>query len=159
MKSNNKVLLVLIMVLLATNFGMLWYFTRESKVETKPVSRTERMGDMMRKELGFNDDQVQQYITLRLRRDSLMQPLNLELRQAKMNFLELLRQPNVPDSLVQKAALEVALKQAPIEVEFFQHFKRIQALCSQEQLGSFDSMLSRMVRRNTGDTSNISPGK
>jgi len=75
MKSNNKVLLVLILVLLATNLGMLWYFTRESKVETKPVSRTERMGDMMRKELGFNDDQVQQYITLRLRRDSLMQPL------------------------------------------------------------------------------------
>lgn len=154
MKSNNKVLLVLILVLLATNLGMLWHFTRESKVETKPVSRTERMGDMMRKELGFNDDQVQQYITLRLRRDLLMQPLNLELRQAKMNFLELLRQPNVPDSLVQKAALEVAMKQAPIEVEFFQHFKRIQALCSPAQLGSFDSMLSRMVRRNTGDTTN-----
>lgn len=154
MKSNNKVLLVLILVLLATNLGMLWYFTRESKVEAKPLTRTERMAEMMRKELGFNDDQVQQYIALRLRRDSLMQPLNLELRQAKMNFIELLRQPNVPDSVVQKAALEVAMKQVPIEVAFFQHFKRIQGLCTPAQLNSFDSLLARMVRRNTGDTTN-----
>lgn len=151
--SKNKVLLLLLVILVVTNVGMLWYFTRETKEEAKPLSRSERMAEMMKKELGFDDAQAQEYLRLRQLRDSLMQPLNQDLRAAKMEMIELLRQPNVPDSLARQAAEKIASKQGPLEMEFYNHFRRIQALCKPEQLAPFDSMLVRMVKRNTGDTS------
>jgi hypothetical protein len=150
--SNKPALIILIIVLLITNLSMLWYFTRDAKEESKPLSRTERMAEMMRKELGFDDKQVQEYISLRNRRDSILAPLNAELRQAKIDMVNLLNSSNVTDSAVQEAAEKVAAKQVPIEVAFQQHFKRIQAICNPKQQKSFDSMLLRMVRRNTGDT-------
>jgi protein CpxP len=150
--SNKPVLIILIVVLLITNLGMLWYFTRDAKEEVKPMTRSERMGEMMRKELNFDDRQVQEYLALRARRDSIMAPLNLELRAAKMEMLDLISKGEGTDSLLWLGAEKVAAKQVPIEVAFHQHFKRLQAICNQQQLKSFDSMLQRMVRRSTGDT-------
>jgi hypothetical protein len=150
--NNNKVLLSLLVLLLLTNVGMLWYFTREEKIEAKPVSRTERMAAMVQKELGFTDEQKQHYITLRLKRDSLLAPLNADLRAAKLEMINLLKQENVPDSAVQWVAEKIAAKQVPIEMEFYRHFIRVKAMCQPQQYSAFDSLLNRMVRRNTGDT-------
>lgn len=150
--NNNKVLLSLLVLLLLTNVGMLWYFTREEKIEAKPVSRTERMAAMVQKELGLTDEQKQQYITLRLKRDSLLAPLNADLRAAKVEMINLLKQDNVPDSVVQAVAEKIAARQVPIETEFYRHFIRVKAMCQPQQYSAFDSLLNRMVRRNTGDT-------
>jgi Spy/CpxP family protein refolding chaperone len=150
--NNNKVLLSLLVLLLLTNIGMLWYFTREEKIETKPVSRTERMAAMVQREMNLTDEQKQQYIALRLKRDSLLAPLNADLRAAKLEMINLLKQDNVPDSMVKAVADKIAAKQVPIEMEFYKHFVRIKAMCQPQQYGSFDSLLNRMVRRNTGDT-------
>lgn len=150
--NNNKVLLSLLVLLLLTNVGMLWYFTREEKIEEKPMSRTERMANMVQKELGFSEDQKQQYIALRLKRDSLLAPLNADLRAAKLEMINLLKQDNVPDSVVLSVAQKIAAKQVPIETEFYKHFIRIKAMCQPQQYNAFDSLLNRMVRRNTGDT-------
>jgi len=150
--SNKPALIILIVILLITNLGMLWYFTRDAKEEVKPLSRTERMAEMMRKELDFDSSQTQEYINLRNRRDSIMAPMNAELRQAKIDMINLLSTEGVTDSMLLVAAEKVAAKQVPIEVAFHHHFKRIQAICNQQQLKKYDSMLLRMVRRNTGDT-------
>jgi periplasmic protein CpxP/Spy len=150
--NNNKVLLSLLVLLLVTNVGMLWYFTREEKIEAKPVSRTERMAAMVQKELSLTDEQKQQYITLRLKRDSLLAPLNADLRAAKVEMINLLKQDNVPDSVVQAVAEKIAARQVPIETEFYRHFIRVKAMCQPQQYSAFDSLLNRMVRRNTGDT-------
>lgn len=150
--SNKPALIILIVVLLFTNLGMLWYFTRDAKEEVKPTTRTQRMADMMRKELGFDDKQVQEYVSLRIRRDSILAPLNAALREAKIEMVNLLNTEGVSDSTLLLAAQKVAAKQVPIEVAFQQHFKRIQAMCNPQQQKSFDSMLLRMVRRSTGDT-------
>jgi periplasmic protein CpxP/Spy len=150
--SNKPALIILIVVLLITNLGMLWYFTRDAKEEVKPTTRTQRMAEMMRKELGFDSNQAQEYINLRHRRDSIMAPMNAELREAKIEMIKLMSTEGVTDSMMQLAAEKIAAKQVPIEVAFHQHFKRIQAICNPQQLKSFDSMLLRMVRRSTGDT-------
>jgi hypothetical protein len=150
--SKNKVLVMLVVALLVTNLGILWYFNRETKEATQTLTRSERMAEMMKKELGFSDAQAQEYLRLRQMRDSIMQPLNQDLRAAKMELIQLLRQPNVPDSVAMAAAAMVAERQAPLEMEYYRHFRRIQALCEPGQMGAFDSMLVRMVKRNTGDT-------
>ncbi|MCU0335708.1 MAG: periplasmic heavy metal sensor [Chitinophagaceae bacterium] len=156
-RSNNKVLVLLVVVLLITNLGMLWYFTRPAKEEAKPLTRAERSAEMMRKELGFDEAQAADYLALRARRDSLLQPLNADLRQAKLALLSLLQQPGVADSTVEQAVARVAEKQAPLELAYFRHFQRVRALCLPAQHPGFDSMLVRMVRRNTGDTTAMQP--
>jgi hypothetical protein len=49
-------------------------------------------------------------------------------------------------------AEKIAAKQVPIEMEFYRHFIRVKAMCQPQQYSAFDSLLNRMVRRNTGDT-------
>ena len=138
-------------LLVLVNAGMLWYFTRPPK-EEKPLSRSEKMAEYMKKELRLDDAQVQQYLQLRHLRDSLLAPLQADTRAAKMEMLALLKQPNVTDSMVRMAAEKVGQKQVDLEVAYFNHFKRIMNICKPEQQPYFDEVLSRMVRRNTGDT-------
>lgn len=156
---NHKILLVLIVALLATNLGMLWYFTHQTKQEAKPLSRSERMAEMMKKELQFTEDQAQKYLQLRARRDSIMQPMNATLRAAKMEMLQLLQQPDVSDTIIEAAATKVGREQSKLEVAFFHHFRRVQGICQPNQLPMLDNMLERMVRRNTGDTTLQSPNR
>jgi hypothetical protein len=151
MKTNAKGLLILVVLLLVTNLAMLWYFTRPPK-EEKQLTRSERMAEYVKKELHFDDAQVQQYIQLRRLRDSILAPLQAEARSAKMEMMALLKQADVPDSLVVKAAQKIAAKQVPLEIEYHNHFRRISNICTPAQQPYFDEMLSKMVRRNTGDT-------
>jgi predicted RNA-binding protein YlqC (UPF0109 family) len=158
MKSSSslRVLLLVIAVLVLSNVCMLVYFTRSSGDDDKPRNRSERMAAMMRSDLDFSDAQVAEYLLLRKRRDSLLRPLQLELRVAKLDMLKLLGQEGVTDSAVQKAAETVAARQVPLELVYFSHFQRIKAMCNPNQQAAFDSMLVRMVRRNTGDTTGYS---
>lgn len=151
-RSYNPVLLMLLGVLIITNLVMLWYFTRNSGSEKKWTGPTERMAAMMQRELNFTDAQVAEYLTLRSRRDSIMRPLNDSLRAAKMAMISLLRGPEVSDSLILLAAEKVSQQQMPVEIAFYRHFRRVQALCTETQRPAFDSMLVKMIRRNTGDT-------
>jgi len=144
----NRVLLVIIAVLLLTNLGMLLYFTGGSKKEErKPMSRAERAAEMMRKDVGFTDEQVEQYKQLRQRRDDEMKDLNANLRAERAKLMELLRQPDVPDSVVLNVAKAIGEKTVPVEVAFYQHFRRVQQICTPEQMPRYDSMLMRIMVR------------
>lgn len=149
--NSNKGLMILVALLVLTNVAMLWYFTRPPK-EEKPLTRSEKMAEYMKKELRLDDAQTQQYLQLRHLRDSLLAPLQAQSRAAKMEMLALLKQPNVPDSVVRMAAEKVAQKQVDLELAYFNHFKRIVNICKPEQQPYFEEVLNRMVRRNTGDT-------
>ena len=146
----NKMLVILVVILLLTNAAMLYYFTRNNKEETK--SRSEKQLDYVRKELKLDDKQFAQYKALRAQRDSIMKPMNESLRVVKMKMIGYLKQPanNVPDSVVAKTAAEITEKQKAIEEAFYYHFRRMQAICRPDQRDLFDSVLIRMVIRNTG---------
>lgn len=146
----NKMLVILVVILLLTNAAMLYYFTRDNKEETK--SRSERQLDYVRKELKLDDKQLAQYKALRAQRDSIMKPMNESLRVVKMKMIGYLRLPanTIPDSVISKTAAEITEKQKAIEEAFYYHFRRVQAICRPDQQDLFDSVLIRMVIRNTG---------
>lgn len=144
-------LVILVVVLVLNNIAMLIYFTRGKKEEA-PKSRSDRQVEYIRKEMKLTDEQLERYKALRSYRDSIVRPLNDSLRVAKMRMIDHLRLPPdaVPDSALDRVAAEIADRQKPIEKEFYNHFRRVQALCNPEQLKTLDSMLVRMVIRNTG---------
>jgi protein CpxP len=146
----SKMLVILVVVLLLTNAAMLYYFTRDNKEE--PKTRSERQVEYIRKELKLDDKQLAAYKALRVQRDSIMKPMNESLRVAKMKMINYLKKPanTVPDSLISQTATEITQRQKAIEEAFYYHFRRIQSICRPEQLSLFDSILVRMVIRNTG---------
>ncbi|TAD82719.1 MAG: periplasmic heavy metal sensor [Bacteroidetes bacterium] len=142
-----KVLVLLVLALLITNLGMLYYFTGK---KDEPKNSGDRQVEWLKKELKLSDAQTQTYVNLRHKRDSLLMPLNATLRQSKLKMIALLRQPSVPDSIVRSIAAEITDHQLPIEEQYYQHFRRVQAMCNAEQLPILDSIMVRMVTRNTG---------
>lgn len=153
--STNKVLVILVIALLLTNLGMLYYFTRKKE---DPKQTGDRQLEWVKKELKLTDAQAINYLALRQKRDSILKPLNTSLRESKLKMLTLITQPNVNDSAAVAVANEITRRQQPIEVEYYYHFKRIQNLCAPEQQPLLDSLLLRMINRNTGTMPRDSSG-
>jgi len=145
----NKMLVILVGVLLLTNVAMLYYLVRDYKEDKK--SRSEKQVDFVKKELHLDDTQLNQYLGLRVTRDSIMKPMNDALRAAKMKMVGYLKLPSsaVPDSLVANTAAEITSHQKDIEVAYYHHFRRMQTICRPDQLHLLDSILVQMVNRTT----------
>ena len=150
-KGRNKFLVILVIVLLLTNLGMLWYFTSDKKGnDGEKMGKNERQVAFMTKQLSLDSNQREHYSLLRARRDSVLKPLNDSLREAKLNLVFLLKQDHVSDSLVMAAIDGIAARQKPIELEFYRHFSRVRSMCRDGQVAKYDSMLVNMVNKNTG---------
>ncbi len=144
----NKTLVLLVIVLLVTNAGMLIYFLKALDKE-RNKTHSERTIERVHKEMKFDDAQLEQYIALRHKRDSFMRPMYVEVRAARMKMVDLLRQPTASDSVVAAVAAEIVAKTQPIEVEYYKHFRRVEAICRPDQLSLFDSLLVNIVKRKT----------
>ncbi len=147
--SKNKTLLMLIGVLLITNFVMLYLLTKPVAKEPE-ISRSERMAKMLQKDLGLDSAQIYKYLELREFRDNQLKPLQQDLRQSKLEMMDLLKLDSISKEQIELAAEKVASKQPPIEVAFFEHFQRLQQMLRPDQKMQFDSLLVRMVNRSTG---------
>lgn len=147
--SKNRTLLLLIAVLLITNVVMLYLLNREPVKEAE-LSRSEKMVKMVQEELDLSQGQVKEYLKLRTFRDSLMKPIQGEIRNAKMEMLQLIRQDSVDLNALNNIAKKVGDNQAMMEMEYFNHFKRMQQMLQDDQQPKFDSLLLRMIYRTTG---------
>ena len=154
---NNKVLLLVIAALILVNLGLLYYgFFDHGKREGPPkgfgnrdsmIARTERK---LRNEVGFNDDQIKQYEALRTKHfDSLDNKLD-ELGKAKENFINLVYQPQLSDSVINAAAEKVCEKQKAIDEQMLRHFVSVRQLATEEQRPRMDSFLQKITKRMSG---------
>jgi hypothetical protein len=157
-RSNNRTLLLLIIVLLITNGIMLYLLTRtEEKPQEPELTRSERMIKMVQEELGLDSAQVQQYKSLRSYRDSLIKPIQLDMRSNKLAILELAKSEAVDSAAVQLAVQKVGINQSQLETEYFYHFRRMTKMLRDDQLPRFDSLMLRMVNRSTGQDNQNTP--
>jgi Spy/CpxP family protein refolding chaperone len=148
--TRNRNLLIIITVLLLTNIGMLAYFLGQKK-NTKPCPPVEagRVGvaEMLQKEVGFTEEQTAKYKEMKEKQKQRIKPMYDNMRKAKDSLFRLLSFPDTPDSSVNKAAEVIAQQQKEIDLETFNHFKRVRTLCTPGQETNFDSMVIRMFRK------------
>ncbi|MCU0388442.1 MAG: hypothetical protein MUE71_07540 [Chitinophagaceae bacterium] len=157
-RSNNRTLLLIIMVLLVTNGIMLYLLNRTEKKAPEPeLTRSQRTIKMVQTELGLDSTQVLQYIALRGMRDSLLKPVQAEMRENKMAIMALLNKPEVDSVALASSAQKVGNNQAQIEMEYFYHFRRMAQMLNPDQLPKFDSLMYRMVNRSTGQDNQNKP--
>jgi hypothetical protein len=147
-RSTNRNLLVIIGVLLLTNIAVLVYFLWFEEPE-KPAANKDRnsMSEMLKRDVGFNDEQVARYKELKESQSNTIRPMFDDMRRVKDSLFRLLSIPNVSDSVLNNAADAIAQKQKAIELQTFNHFKRLRGLCTVEQQPKYDSMIVGMFRK------------
>jgi protein CpxP len=144
----NRNLLIIIGVLLLTNIAVLVYFLGQKKPATSH-SEKDRSGvaEMLQKEVGFNDEQTAQYKQLKEKQREMIRPMFDDMRKAKDSLFRLLSYPETSDSLLNKVSDAIAQKQKALDLQTFNHFKRVRVLCTPEQQPKYDSMVLRIISK------------
>ena len=147
---NSKALIFLVVVLLLSNVGLLLYFL----VWKKPGNRqwAGKKGDFsivdfMKKEVGFNVEQTKQFKELHEKNWDSLKVLGDSIRNTKNELYKLLQRANTPDSMVNRAAEQLAQNQKSMELTMFRHIQRVRAICDSQQQVKLDSLVSRMNNR------------
>jgi hypothetical protein len=145
----NRNLLFLVGLLLVTNIAMLVYFVWIKEPAGKKDNRTEkhgpRMSEFLQKELGFDQQQMAAFDTLKKRQWGAMRPYFEDLGRSKDSLYLLVG--NTPDTAVRAAAALVGKRQETLELRFFQNFQAIRGICTDAQRPKFDSLAPAIIRR------------
>ena len=154
MKPNKKykalvgfiILLILIDVIL-----LIFFILRQSPSEKEVHSRDQNgMATVLEKEVGFNQDQVAQYLQLRSEQRASGKPLFDSLRKAKESFYALLGQTSTADTLINSYAEKIAATQKQLDLQMFNYFQEVRKLCTPQQIPQFDSVIKKTVRKMIG---------
>lgn len=153
-ETKNKSLVSIIVFLLITNVAMLFFFI----VLNKPAQKTSHekapigMSNLLQKDVGFSKGQLDNYLSLRKQQLDKVHPLFDDLRKAKMDFYTLIYTPQISDSAITNAAEAIAQKQKTLDLQMFNHFKTVRAICTPDQLQKFDTTIKKVLIRMTGRT-------
>ena len=150
----NKVLVLIISVLLISNLALVAYLVFGKQKDPKGNrggDRGKAFSDYIIKEVNFSEDQAATFKQMMTEHFEKLRPLMGEVRKAKDSFFTLMQQPQIPpDSVLQKAAENIAQKQKLQELQSFNHFRKVRELCNEEQKPKFDSVIKKMINRSFG---------
>lgn len=149
--SRTKVLPLLVGILLLTNLMLVIFFVGKKDKDEHPIgprpSRAAVMKGFLKDSVGFDDQQLAQYETIRTQHDERMKALFEQLRGAKLDFYKLIDQPGISDSASHRASVLIGERQQAVDQAFFNHFREVRALCRPEQQAKYDSLVQRIIRR------------
>ena len=145
--SKNKSLIFIIAVLLLTNIAVLGYFLWFKKPSRQEGPGHGGIETALRKDVGFNDQQIAQYKLLKEEQWKNFRPMFDNMRKAKDSLFSLLSNENINDSLINITADVIAQRQKEIDLRMFNHFRQIRALCTPNQLPKYDSLIQRMMKK------------
>lgn len=155
----NKILVLIIGALLVSNLTMLGFLLWRKDCEKKSVERGKSFSDYFEKQLGFTPEQVTKFHQLRDEHFENIRPYLKDVRAAKDSLYNLMHQPGVTDSIVEKAANDLAQKEKAQELQGFRHFRSVRELCNEEQKVKFDSLMNKIINRSFGRGQNRATSK
>lgn len=150
---NNKRLLIIIGILLLANLVLVSFLILNKPVAKRPMrgDRKAMITSFLQKEIGFNQQQLQQYDSLNEHHRTKIKAMFDEARSDKENEFKQLAINNFSDSSIINTAAIFAGKQKEIEIVMFKHFKEIRTLCTPQQQPKFDSLFYKMLNRRNED--------
>lgn len=99
----------------------------------------------LQNEVGFNESQMAQYKQFREEQMKAIKPMFEDMRKTKDSLFRMIGAEN--DSVVNLIADAIAQKQKALDMQMYNHFKRIRVLCTPDQLSKYDSVIQRMMRK------------
>src|SRR6185436_9902021 len=147
---NNKLLLLIIGVLLVANIGLLWFYVWNKPNKVQPRKQTESPVDRLKREIGFNAEQITTYDSLRAQHYRSIRPMFEDLNTSRDSLFKLMHQPMVDDSLIASQSEVVYEKQKAIDLKMHRYFRSLRDLCTEEQKPKMDSFLTNLAKKMAG---------
>jgi Na+-transporting NADH:ubiquinone oxidoreductase subunit NqrC len=160
-QNRSKILLSIIAVLLIANIAMVSFFIfkKDDRKHEKRMDRKTMIAGFLKKEIGFNAAQLQQYDTLSTGHRENMKKMFDSLRSSKDKQFAALTAGNFSDSVMNIVADQSAASQKMMELQMFNHLKNVRLLCKPEQLPKFDSLFVKILNRRGGEGRKKTMGK
>lgn len=137
--SKEKFLTIAVVFLVLLNLGVLTFL-----FITRP-SHPPEPWRMVVKEVGFNDQQTQQYFALRDAHRNEMHRLDDQFGETLRDYFDLLKgipNPSLEDSLLTRLG-RIEREKAMIT---FGHFREVKSLCRPDQVDAFNRILPELTR-------------
>ena len=146
--SSAKILTIAVILLLLVNIAMVVLMLKWRN-NHRPHGFGGKGGpmEMMVKELNMTDQQQKEFQQLRDEHFKTIRPLFDSVRAAKTAFFNLVKEPNVSDSILNAYSQRIAERQSVIDKLTFAHFRRVRTLFSGDQQKKFDEFVQKMMQR------------
>lgn len=95
----------------------------------------------------MTDVQKMDYEKLRGEHQATVRPLREQIKNAKDELFELLKNDTVSLAIVEAAAAKPAFIQQQIDLASFQHFKKLRTICTPVQQEKFDKIIQDVIRQ------------
>jgi len=148
--ANNRWLSVLILVLLTANIvtlALLWTQNKNDKGPGQLPQPGGQVFEFLTNELKLDAGQQEAYKKLREEHQAGIKNIRDDQRKAKEALFELLKQPNVPDSVIHAYSSRAAAPDQQLDEFTFRHFQKLRAICSAGQQKKFDEIIQDALRR------------
>ncbi len=145
----NKILIIIIAILLVANIILL-SFLFAGKLEKRP-ERKSQMGAYLKNEIGFSDQQMVQFDSVKARHRRQVKVLFDSIRIKKDAAFRAIGASAFSDSTIGNAASFSAEKQQDLELMMLQHLKEIRMICTPQQRQQFDTGFYKVMMRNKTD--------
>lgn len=155
-QTKSKLYLLIIGILLITNTAML-FFSLGNKDGGKKTNRggndrSAMMKEFLKKDVGFTEQQLQQYDTLSKRNRERMKADMEAMKTAKEQQFKELGSKGFSDSAIIAAAVNAGGNQKLVEEGMLNYFATVRKLCTAEQLPKFDSLFYKMWSKKKSPT-------
>ena len=139
----NKLLTWLVVTLMVANAGTILFFwiNRPEKMQGAKGSPRE----FLVHQLELDSTQLDAFQELIEEHQASVRPLKKEIRSAKENLFQLLKQPVIPEPEKMKAVQAVTIKIQALELLNLEHFQKLRALCNDKQKKKFDGLLDQLA--------------
>jgi len=161
-QNRSKVFLTIIGILLVANIALVSFLLLkkdEPKHEKQRPDRKAIISNFLKTEIGFDTVQLKQYDTLSDRHKENMKKMMDSLRTPKDKQFEKLAAADFSDSAMNAVANQSATTQMAMELQMFNHLKRIRTLCTPNQLPKFDSLFGKVLSKKGNEARKKEEGK
>jgi hypothetical protein len=141
--NKNKFLTWLVATLLVANAVTILFFW---------INRPERMQgpkgsprEFLVNALELDSSQLDAFQALIEKHQASARPLKKEIRTAKENLFQLLKQPVIPGPEKMKAVQAITLNIQALELLNLDHFQQLRVLCNEKQKKKFDGLLDQLA--------------
>jgi len=138
---NNKIVGWLIGLLILANIATLTFFW----IGHLKNQRNNSPKEFLAKSLHFSETQKNAYFELAKDHNESANKIREQIKINKEELFQLLKSEKIDDSIKKNAALKISISIQALDMLTFEHFKKIRALCTEEQKPKFDELIQKMV--------------
>ena len=159
MNGKNKTLLLVTVALLISNGVLLYLYLNKKSSRHGPHDRRAMMTEMLKKEVGFNQQQLARFEQLREAHMAATRPLFDSMRSAREALFNQMGSRPATDSALHPYLQHIARLQQQLDLQVFGNMAEIRRLCTAPQLPKFDSLAKKMMLRMSGGRRMGAPAK